>query len=176
MVRSLVEIFSVFTYLASRRPLLLWADKLISFRDADDKFRRHGGLSIRRVPRLREVLQFQERLADDMQEDEWFSNRLSLLPKANGANVTIAKSFAVRDVWHEWPLGYSVRDDLHPDNSKDMWASQERRKQIFEYCPELRIIMKMRMQRERCRYSSCPVSVLSLERTDHALVEVGNVY
>lgn len=85
-----------------------------------------------------------------MHEDEWFSNRLGLLPDSNRANVTVSQSFAVRDVWSERPLGYYVRPNIHPDNSKDVWALQERRKQIFEYCPELRLVVNMRLEKERC--------------------------
>ena len=46
-------------------------------------------------------------------------------------------------------MGYHVREG--GQNLRDgVWKDPERRKQIFEYCPELSLIMDMKLERERC--------------------------
>lgn len=46
-------------------------------------------------------------------------------------------------------MGFHVRDGGTnlPD---DVWKNQDRRKSNFEYCPELALIMPMKLERERC--------------------------
>lgn len=34
---------------------------------------------------------------------------------------------------------------------KSVWENRDQRKQIFEYCPEIKIIMEMKLERERCQ-------------------------
>jgi hypothetical protein len=57
--------------------------------------------------------------------------------------------FAVEDVFHERPMGYHLRMSLGrlPEN---VWKNKDQRKKIFEYCPEISMIMDMKLEIERC--------------------------
>jgi len=65
---------------------------------------------------------------------------------ANGAQED---AFSVEGVWHEKPMGFHVRDGGE-DLADDVWRDKARRKSNFEYCPELAMIMPMKLERERC--------------------------
>lgn len=78
------------------------------------------------------------------------SRRLGLLPGARCANATIEQGFSVEDVWYTKPLGYHLNPVLKPGSSPDVWDDIEKRREIYKYCPEIKIIMNMRLERERC--------------------------
>lgn len=97
---------------------------------------------------IRRVLGSQKRHNNTEAEDEWFGTRLEALPGekvASGSNNTLA----MEDVYTEKPMGFHVRDSGHavPDNA---WEDPKLRKDIFDYCPELSLIMDMKLERERC--------------------------
>jgi len=46
-------------------------------------------------------------------------------------------------------MGYHVRDGGE-NLADDVWKDQHRRKSNFNYCPELAMIMPMKLERERC--------------------------
>lgn len=97
---------------------------------------------------IRRVLGFQERYNDTEPEDEWFGKRLWVLPGekvASGSEGVLA----VEDVYMERPMGYHVRDGGQ-GISEQVWRNPEKRKKIFNYCPELSMIMDMKLERERC--------------------------
>ncbi|KAM0272540.1 hypothetical protein ACHAQH_008676 [Verticillium albo-atrum] len=117
-------------------------------RTADDRFSGNGGLSLRRVSAIQRVLKFQERYNDTEPEDEWFGRRMWVLPNANVASKDDGV-LAVEDVYKENPMGYHVRDG--GQNLKDeVWKNATQRQMIFNYCPELSLIMNMKLERERC--------------------------
>jgi hypothetical protein len=98
---------------------------------------------------IKKILNFQERFDDSGPEDEWFGRRLIVWPDAKVSKGTDKNRFAVEHIWHEQPLGFHVANS--GDNlADDVWKDPERRKHNFEYCPELVIIMPMKLQRERC--------------------------
>lgn len=66
------------------------------------------------------------------------------------APPAIEKDFAVEDIWADWPMGYHINPTMGPGNSMDVWESLERRKAIYDYCPEIKIILDMHLERERC--------------------------
>lgn len=100
---------------------------------------------------MQEVLQFQARLDDTESEDRWLSRRIGLLPGANNADASIEAGFAVEDIWADQPLGYHVNPSLTPDSSPGVWATLSKRRQIYDYCPEIKILFSnMRLERERC--------------------------
>ena len=69
----------------------------------------NGGLSLRKVSRILEVLGKERRTAGDFQlEDLWFSTRLNRLDGTKMPNATISKTFSVESVWDKSPLGYHV--------------------------------------------------------------------
>ena len=97
---------------------------------------------------IRKVLGFQARFNDSVPEDEWFGKRVVLLPGAKVAAGT-EEALAVEDVYFEKPMGYHVRNG-GLDVSDLVWANRDRRKEMFGYCPELAMIMDMKLERERC--------------------------
>ena len=117
-------------------------------------------MSIRNVEKVKEVLRFQKRWDDSTPEDQWLSSRLGLLPDANMCPPDKEREFAVEDVWHEWPMGYH----LNPGGGvSDVWDLHAQRKMIFEYCPEIKIILDMRLEREKCvQFSELPVEYMPL--------------
>ncbi|KAJ0165696.1 hypothetical protein CTA2_10309 [Colletotrichum tanaceti] len=117
-------------------------------RTLDDHFSGNGGLSLRRVSSIQKVLQFQERYNDTEAEDEWFGKRLWVM---QGEKVAHGKkgALAVEDFYMENPMGYHVRDGGQ-SLSDNVWKDPEQRKKIFEYCPEISMIMDMKLERERC--------------------------
>ncbi|TLS30157.1 hypothetical protein PpBr36_03483, partial [Pyricularia pennisetigena] len=117
-------------------------------RKKDDRFSGNGGLSLRKVSAIRRVLNFQERYNDTEPEDEWFGRRVWVLP-----GEKVASGFdgmlAVEDVYMQRPMGFHVRD-FGRTLSDDVWKDHKQRQKIFEYCPELSLIMDMKLERERC--------------------------
>lgn len=98
---------------------------------------------------MRQILNFQARYNDTDPEDEWFGKRLTVLPGAKVAQGGQTDHFSVESVWHEKPMGYHVRDGGNT-LADDVWKEPQRRKGNFEYCPELAMIMPMKLERERC--------------------------
>lgn len=82
-------------------------------------------------------------------EDEWFGKRLLALPGAKIASNFGGGALALESLYTERPMGYQVRSGGFGLND-DVWIDPETRKQIFDYCPELSMIMDMKLERERC--------------------------
>ncbi|KFY14167.1 hypothetical protein V491_06127 [Pseudogymnoascus sp. VKM F-3775] len=118
-------------------------------RTETDNFAGNGGLSIRRVAAIKRVLEFQTRDDDSDPEDEWFGKRISAMPDFKVASGLDAKHFSVEEVYHEAPMGYHLRDGeghLPPG----VWKNSDQRARILKYCPEISIILPMKLERERC--------------------------
>jgi hypothetical protein len=126
---------------------MCYKELLIAPRTADDRFAGNGGLSLRRVSAVKKILNFQSRYNDTEPEDEWFGKRITLLPGAKVASGVQEDHFAVEDIWHAKPMGYHVRADNLAD---DVWKDPVRRKSNFDYCPELSMVMDMKLEQERC--------------------------
>lgn len=119
-------------------------------RTPDDKFAGNGGLSIRRVSAIKRILGFQQRENNTQPEDEWFGKRIVSMPgMLKAASAADAKHFAVEDVYHEKPMGYHLRL-AQGHLSEGVWKNKNQRKQILEYCPDVKIILPMKLERERC--------------------------
>ncbi|KAK3380080.1 hypothetical protein B0T24DRAFT_647428 [Lasiosphaeria ovina] len=117
-------------------------------RTPDDRFSGNGGLSLRRVSTIRRILGFQKRYNDTEAEDEWFGKRVYILPGAKVASGS-DEAFAVEDVYIDNAMGYHVRNG-GKELADTVWQEQERRHKIFDYCPELSMIMDMKLEQERC--------------------------
>jgi Protein of unknown function (DUF5672) len=122
----------------------------VNDRNLEDRFGGNGGLSLRRVSKVLEVLQFQTRLDNTFSEDQWMASRVGLVPGANMAPPAVEKEFAVEDIWIERPMGYHINPTVGPGNSHDVWDDPAKRRMIYEYCPEIKIILDMRLDRELC--------------------------
>jgi hypothetical protein len=57
--------------------------------------------------------------------------------------------FSVEEVYHEKPMGYHLRVGAG-HLPEGVWKNREQRKNIIEYCPEIAIILDMKLERERC--------------------------
>ncbi|KAK0623416.1 hypothetical protein B0T14DRAFT_536308 [Immersiella caudata] len=114
-----------------------------------DQFPGNGGLSLRRVSAIRRVLSFQARYNDSEPEDEWFSKRIYLLPDVKVALPT-DQPLSVEDVYFPDAMGYHVRDGGRTPLNYQVWGEPGQRGAIFDYCPELTMIMEMKLERERC--------------------------
>ena len=122
---------------------------LMKDRTSDDKFAGNGGLSIRKLSAVRQVLSFQRREDDSQPEDEWFGKRIVNMPNLKVATGPQGNHFAVEEVYHDKPMGYHLRNGQGhlPDG---VWKSHEQRKKILKYCPDISIILPMKLERERC--------------------------
>lgn len=118
-------------------------------RTSTDEFAGNGGLSLRRISAVRQILNFQSRFNDSEPEDEWFGKRITAMPGAKVASGEEEDHFSVESVWHENPMGFHVTDGGE-GLAEDVWKDPTRRKGNFEYCPELAMIMPMKLVRERC--------------------------
>ncbi|KAH7203378.1 hypothetical protein BKA60DRAFT_545966 [Fusarium oxysporum] len=108
----------------------------------------YGDLSLRRVSAIKQILSFQSRYNDSASEDSWFGTRLEVLPDAKVA-MTSDRPFAVQNNITSKPMGYNLqtRGNLV---DQDVWKYPEARKEAMEYCPELHIILSMKLEKERC--------------------------
>jgi len=98
---------------------------------------------------VKQVLSFQSRQDEGEPEDHWLVGRIATLPDANMPSPEVEKGFSVQAVWHERPLGYHI--SAHGTNRHhEIWDSDERRKKIYEYCPEIKMILDMKLEKERC--------------------------
>ena len=118
-------------------------------RTPDDKFAGNGGLSIRRISAVRRILGFQVREPKTQPEDEWFGKRIISMPDLRVATGAQAQHFSVEDVYHEKPMGYHLWDGKG-HLSEAVWKNSEQRKSILKFCPDLAIILPMKLERERC--------------------------
>lgn len=104
---------------------------------------------MRRVARIQQVLKFQTRQDDADSEDRWLSERVKVLPNVKLPKPEVEKSFAVEGIWEEKPMGFHL-----PSSSdqllKGAWDDPEQRRKTFDYCPEVKMIMNMKLERERC--------------------------
>ena len=78
------------------------------------------------------------------------ASRVGLVPGANMAPPAVEREFAVEDIWTERPMGYHINPIVGPGNSLDVWDDPAKRRMIYEYCPEIKIILDMRLDREQC--------------------------
>jgi hypothetical protein len=135
-----------------RTSLVLVLDVVLTcmvYRTPDDRYATNGGLSLRRVKTIKQVLGSNERQNDTEPEDQWFTERVVDIPGASIANAKHLKQLSVGDIWRERPLGFHVRDGGQ-QLADAVWKDPKRRRAIFDYCPELAMIMPMKLERERC--------------------------
>lgn len=115
-------------------------------RHIDDRFAGNGGLTLRRMSIVRKILTFQNRVNDTLPEDQWYGRRLTHMPGARVAKGDMESHFSVEQAYYPRPLGFHILDKL----PEEIWRAKERRKEIFDYCPELSMVLDMKLEVERC--------------------------
>lgn len=95
------------------------------------------------------MLEFQTRDADSGPEDEWFGKRIMAMPDYKVASGLDAQHFSVEEVYHEAPMGYHLRNS-EGHLPTGVWKNSDQRARIIKYCPEISIILPMKLERERC--------------------------
>ena len=71
------------------------------------------------------------------------------MPGAKMPPPEVEKKFSVQGVWHEKPMGYHVGGNggkMHGG----VWDDKDQRQQIYDYCPEVKMLLDMRFEREKC--------------------------
>jgi hypothetical protein len=108
----------------------------------------NGGLSLRKISRILDVLGNQSRPHNDgALEDLWLTDRLRKLEGAHMPNATISKSFSVESVWDETPLGYHV--GWLGVHHEQIWDDENQVEHIMRYCPEVKMILGMKIDRDK---------------------------
>ncbi|OBT64471.1 hypothetical protein VE03_05357 [Pseudogymnoascus sp. 23342-1-I1] len=96
----------------------------------------NGGLSLRHIPPIVEVLKNDAREPGHRQwEDTWVCERLK-----NAAPAHEEVYFSVESLYVERPLGYHIRGSGKLQDPV-VWGNATRRRQIFDYCPETKILL-----------------------------------
>lgn len=102
----------------------------------------NGGLSLRKVSSIIEVLKHQVRLPKTEPEDVWLSNRLNQRVGAKVANGTTENKFSGEMISSISPMGYHLGGSgkiLHGGS----WGTPEKRERIYAWCPEVKMILSM---------------------------------
>ncbi|RDW61286.1 hypothetical protein BP5796_11178 [Coleophoma crateriformis] len=107
----------------------------------------NGGLSLRHIPPIVRVLEAEKRVPESEWEDLWLCNRLGMLPEANMPPPSVERHFSVEAIWTEKPFGYHLRGS-GALLAGEIWDKPELRKQIYNYCPEIKIVLSMELEGE----------------------------
>lgn len=102
----------------------------------------NGGLSLRRVSAIIDVLQNQRRIPDSDPEDVWLTERIGHRHGAKTANGTVSLIFSGENWYHEKPMGYHT-GGTGKFLGAQIWGSPERRQEIWDYCPEIKMTLEM---------------------------------
>ena len=108
----------------------------------DSRYGGNGGLSLRRVSSMIEVLRHQQRQNFSEPEDVWLTERLGHLPNSRTANGSESVKFSGEAHWYDYPQGY------HTGGSGawlvgGIWGTPEKRDHIYNYCPEMKLTLGM---------------------------------
>ncbi|KAK6353125.1 hypothetical protein TWF696_005115 [Orbilia brochopaga] len=110
--------------------------------NVNDKFGGNGGLSIRRVSKIIKILEKQVRQPNSRAEDLWLTERLAQLPGAHMANGTVQMRFSNEMLYQKRPMGFHTGHGGDWLYSK-VWGTPELRKEMWEYCPEIKMMVSM---------------------------------
>jgi len=106
----------------------------------------NGGLSLRHLPPIIKLLEQQERVADDLWEDRWLTDRLGVTDAAHMPGPEITRYFGVESVWTEQPFGYHLTSGGSFEHLlQHIWGNETRLGMILDYCPEVKLILDMEL-------------------------------
>lgn len=108
----------------------------------------NGGLSLRKVSKIVEVLTNKKRrVGDGALEDLWLTNNLHALPDNHMPNAAISKTFSVESVWDDAPLGYHI--GWLGVHHEQIWDDESQVDHIMRYCPEVKMILGMKLDNDK---------------------------
>ncbi|TAQ85497.1 hypothetical protein B7494_g6189 [Chlorociboria aeruginascens] len=102
----------------------------------------NGGLSLRHVPPIIELLGREKRKEGVEFEDRWLCDRLQVMNGTKMAPPDVEREFSVESVWFEKPWGYHLRGSGKLLDS-EIWSNKTRRDIVFAWCPEVKMILDM---------------------------------
>lgn len=110
--------------------------------NVSDRYGGNGGLSLRRVSAIVDTLQNQHRIYNSAAEDVWLSRRLGQRVGANVANGTVESDFSAEGVFTQKPLGYHLGRSGFVLSGPN-WGTPAKRQAIYDYCPEIKMILDL---------------------------------
>jgi hypothetical protein len=117
------------------------------------KYKGNGGISLRRVSLVHQILNSNTRFEDDP-EASFFANKFKDLPEAQQvANDAVAQHFVLEGDFVEHPFAIHAPSDgtqLPPS----VWDDHDNRMKMYESCTEIRMIIPTKFDREKCEKSS----------------------
>ncbi|KAL8780016.1 MAG: hypothetical protein Q9213_006659 [Squamulea squamosa] len=93
----------------------------------------NGGLSLRRVSSIIQVLRDQIRLPNSDPEDVWLTSRLGHRPGGKVANGSVSLIFSGENIYTEKPMGYHTGGSGR-NLGGGIWGTPELRQHIYDYC------------------------------------------
>ncbi|KAI4279347.1 MAG: hypothetical protein L6R38_005061 [Xanthoria sp. 2 TBL-2021] len=93
----------------------------------------NGGLSLRRVSSIIQVLREQIRLPNSDPEDVWLTSRLGHRPGAKVANGSVSRTFSGENIYYEKPMGYHTGGSGR-NLGGGIWGTPELRQHVYDYC------------------------------------------
>ncbi|KAL8838576.1 MAG: hypothetical protein Q9176_004973 [Flavoplaca citrina] len=93
----------------------------------------NGGLSLRRVSSIIQVLREQNRIPNSDPEDVWLTSRLGHRPGGKVANGSVSLTFSGENIYHEKPMGYHMGGSGRY-LSGGIWGTPELRQHVYDYC------------------------------------------
>jgi len=124
-----------------------WVDKEYTWVGAPwhigNEYGGNGGLSLRHLPPIISMLEeIQREPGSGFWEDRWLCDNLWLRDDTNMPPPEITKEFSVESVWTEKPFGYHLRGSGKL-LSREVWGEEEKIEMIYDYCPEIKIVLDM---------------------------------
>lgn len=108
----------------------------------------NGGLSLRKVSKILQVLEHKKRrTGDGALEDLWLATQLHALPEFHMPNANISKTFSVESVWDDSPLGYHI--GWLGVHHEQIWDDPKQVQHVLQYCPEVKIILGMKLDNDK---------------------------
>ncbi len=100
----------------------------------NSRFGGNGGLSLRRISPIIQILRQQSRIPHTDPEDVWLSSRLGHRPGAVVANGSESVRFSAENIWHEdpMPMGYHTGSSgkILPGG---IWGEEAKREKIWKW-------------------------------------------
>lgn len=140
----------------------------MSFRAANSWHNGTNGFSLRRVSKTRQAIRrIVNRKKDRLLDDEDVKEAVHSTSGAVLPTPKEAEAFVMESAWSERPMAYHPGPRLLSED--EGWNKKHLRVAIFEHCSELKVILNMKLNREKCPDPPPPMS--PDERKEHLAKE-----